>query len=87
MKSWHVDWSEDAIQQLGNLYLASSDPNRIARAQHQIDEALAQRPDQCGNEISEGLHGWQLGPLRILFEIDADKKTVLITKAKAPLLD
>lgn len=79
MKSYEVEWEDDASSALAQLYLHSSEPNSLWPAQHRADRRLEQAPRTAGRELSEGL--WQIieHPLKIHYEIDDTKRTVTVT--------
>jgi hypothetical protein len=79
MKAFHVEWDDDASNNLALLYLLINDPNTIWPAQYRADRKLEQRPRQAGSELSEGL--WQIiePPLKIFYEIDEAKRIVTVT--------
>lgn len=79
MKSFVVEWDDEATGMLADIYLSASDPDALWPAQSQADRLLEQRPRTYGSELSEGL--WQIivPPLKIFYEIDDAKRLVAVT--------
>jgi hypothetical protein len=73
-----VDWSDDAIDALAAIYVAAPNKQAVTDAQAQIDHALATNPLGHGTIVSEGLYAVHVPPLRVLFEVAAAQRCVLV---------
>jgi hypothetical protein len=70
-----VVWLQDAIDELGEIWLAASDRNVIAAASAAIDRNLATDAAMKGTSLSEGLRVYDAPPLRAVFSVsDGDRK-------------
>ena len=76
---FQVIWSNDAITQLAALWVPSANRLEIARAQHRIDQALAQNPTSAGRLLSEGLWKNHDPPLLVFYEINDVHNLVRVT--------
>jgi hypothetical protein len=79
MMAFTVICSNDAQNQLANLWLSAADRAAITAAQYRIEQELAADPRRKSNEISEGLWRIDFPPLKALFEIDDQDRLVRIT--------
>ena len=77
-----VRWSQDAEDQLAEIWLEASDRNAVTLAQATIDAELAMNPESRGSELSEGLRKYKVEPLVVLFEIDHPDRVVKVTAVK-----
>lgn len=80
-----VDWTDEALDELAEIWMDASDPDAVTRAQSVLDYGLARHPDRCGVELSEGLRVWQVDPLRIYFEIDTQVRKVSVNNVFRPI--
>lgn len=82
MKGPTVVWVESAEQELASIWLALPDRNKVAKATHDIDQAL--KRDAIGEsvELCEGLHAIERGPLRAVFEVLSEDRVVRVLKVK-----
>jgi hypothetical protein len=81
MTPFQVIWSPHALSQLAALWNAatSSDRLEITRAQHRIDQALADDPKSAGTELSEGLWRIHDPPLLAFYEINDVHRILRVT--------
>jgi plasmid stabilization system protein ParE len=70
-----VVWLRDAIDELGEIWLASHDRNAVTAASAEIDRELASDAMAKGKPLSEGLRVYVAPPLRVVFSVsDPDRK-------------
>lgn len=75
MSRYTVVWLRDAIDELGEIWLAASNRNVIAAASAEIDRNLATDASLKGRPLSEGLRVYDAPPLRAVFSVsDGDRK-------------
>jgi hypothetical protein len=78
MTSYGLEYTDDADNQLADLWLASTDRNGVTRAQRQIDLLLSSDP-QSGQYLSEGLWKAVVSPLAAFYEFDDASRQVTVT--------
>lgn len=77
--SHSVNWSDNALDSLALIWLTSSDPLRVTKAQHEVDRLLQSNP-RVGHVNAEGLWFLMIPPLRILYEVlPPDDSVVVVT--------
>jgi predicted trehalose synthase len=70
-----VVWLQDAINELGDIWLAATDRNAVSEASEEIDRALQSDAATKGKLLSEGLRVYDASPLRAVFSVsDSDRK-------------
>ena len=75
MSRYTVVWLQDAIDELGDIWLAASDRNSVTEASETIDRGLQNDAAIKGKPLSEGLRVYDALPLRAVFSvIDSDRK-------------
>ena len=75
MTRYTVVWLRDAIDELGEIWIASQDRNAITAASAEIDRELATDASAKGKTLSEGLLLYDAPPLRAVFSVsDPDRK-------------
>jgi hypothetical protein len=79
MTPFRVEWDPAAEDELARLWLRSSDPSSITRAQAQADQLLSRDPVKYGRHLSEGLYGLDVPPLVLTFTIDQTNRQVEVT--------
>ena len=72
--SYVVDWTDDALEPLAAIWLASADRASINLAQNEIDQQLSRDPFHGARHLSEGLFAIDAFPLRAQFEVDKESK-------------
>ena len=82
MSRYTVVWVPSAERELGEIWLASSDRERVTLASNTIDARLREHTEAMSIEIAEGLRGLEIAPLRILFEVLSNDAMVRILKVK-----
>ena len=74
MSRYTVVWLQEAIDELGEIWLSTIDRNAVAAASEEIDRNLATQPATQGKPLSEGLRVYDASPLRAVFSVsDADR--------------
>ncbi|MCC6418784.1 MAG: hypothetical protein IT429_11160 [Gemmataceae bacterium] len=76
--NYTVNWSNGAINTLATIWTQSADRGAVTRSQDRIDRLLAADPLRNGSALSEGLYAIEVHPLRALFEVDANKRSVKV---------
>jgi hypothetical protein len=76
MNRYTVTWREEAEAELIELWLAASDRSEITAAVRIIDQALAIDPETKGNAVAEGLMSYIAPPIRVLFVVQTEDRTV-----------
>ena len=75
MTRYMVVWLRDAIDDLGEIWLAAQDRNAVTIASAEIDRELATDTSAKGKPLSEGLRAYDAPPLRAVFSVsDPDRK-------------
>jgi mRNA-degrading endonuclease RelE of RelBE toxin-antitoxin system len=74
--NYTVDWSKDALDLLGAVWLVAPDRSAVTRAQALIDQRLSANPLAHAKPVSEGLYAIDVAPLRAIFELDDDARRV-----------
>ena len=80
MKRYLVVWSQEALDEIAALWIAAPSEVRAAilKAWRQVDDELAQTPEELGESRDAGKRIWFAPPLGVLFKIDVEKKEVRI---------
>ena len=79
MQPWTVRWTDDAIEQLADLWVDTPNRALVTIASDHIEQILAQDPRNPGKEASEGLWRIVVGPLVALFEMNDAERMVIVT--------
>lgn len=75
MSRYTVVWLQDAINELGKIWLAATDRNAITGASAEIDRVLETDAATKGKPLAEGLRVYDQPPLRAVFSVsDSDRK-------------
>ena len=80
--NYTVDWTEDALTALADIWLISSHRAEINPAQNRIDRLLSGDPHRYGTEVSEDLYFLEVSPLRVQFEIAEQEHLVSIVHVR-----
>lgn len=76
--SYTVTWHAKAENELAAIWMAASDRNAVTQASAELDQQLE---DDAGN-VGESRAGKRritfVKPLAIIFEVDEDKRTVVV---------
>lgn len=79
MTAWHVDWENEAEDELTRIWLRSNDRAAVTIAQARIDDRLSKNPISYGRHLSEGLYRLDFAPLACTFELDISRRNVMVT--------
>jgi hypothetical protein len=79
MNPWRVEWEPAAEDELARLWLRSSDPQAVTKAQAQADQLLSRDPIKYGRYLSEGLYCIDVPPLVLTYTINAANRSVEVT--------
>jgi hypothetical protein len=78
-----VEWSDEMLDRLADLYLVSPEPSRVTSADHRIHSMLKRSPETAGRLLAEGLWLVEVDPLRVHYEILKDDLRVRIHDVQA----
>jgi hypothetical protein len=74
MAKFTVVWSDDALDELAELWLKARDRQSISKSVAFIDAQLAGNPELKGKHILHGIRDLPVYPLRVLFTVsEADR--------------
>jgi hypothetical protein len=73
---------EDAITELGEIWLASNEKNAITAASAEIDRELAEDAHKKGKPLSEGLRTYDASPLRGVFSVNHPDRKVEVVRVR-----
>ena len=82
MNPYTVDWTDDAVDELTNIWMQAADPDAVTAAQSTIDTLLSRAPLHHGTEESEGLRRLVVPPLRVLYSLDQARRYVEVSSVK-----
>jgi plasmid stabilization system protein ParE len=78
-----VVWLQDAINDLGDIWLAFQDRTAVTVASAEIDRELARDARGKGRPLSEGLRVFDAPPLRAVFSISEPDRRVEVARVRA----
>lgn len=76
MSAYSVDLSEDAEDQLADIWTRAPDRSAVTSAEVAIMKALGRDPIGQGAEVQEGLYKYRGPPLTYYYSVDLAQKTV-----------
>jgi mRNA-degrading endonuclease RelE of RelBE toxin-antitoxin system len=76
--SYDVDWDSSARHTLAAIWIKAVNRQAVTTAQALIDRLLAADPIKNSKPLSEGLYAIDVHPLRVVFEIDESRKSVIV---------
>lgn len=82
MIRYTVVWPQGVQDELAELWLASDARRDIADAANTIDRELTHDAPAKGVEVAEGLRAFFAPPLRVLFAVRDDDRTVEIVRVR-----
>jgi hypothetical protein len=82
MTRFTVGWRGEALQELAEIWLESTDRNSVTAATRDVDDELSEDPLDKGREISEDLYRLDLLPLHVYFVVHEDDRKVEIVKVR-----
>ncbi len=80
MNVFGVTWVPHAEGSLARIWLGSSDPLAVTRAQAQIDALLARDPIGHGQHVQEGLYRIVVPPLTAFYSVDTARRIVEVSE-------
>ncbi len=80
MSRFTVVWTNEAIEQLAEIWLDAADREKIVSVAESVDLELAVDPYWKSLEMSEGIRALVLPPLRILFSVSAEDRLVEVAR-------
>jgi hypothetical protein len=75
-------WLQDAVDELGEIWLASNDKNAVAAASAEIDRELSQDAAIKGKPLSEGLRVYDARPIRAVYSVSEPDRTVEVARVR-----
>ncbi|MDV6033471.1 MAG: hypothetical protein F9B45_25960 [Phycisphaera sp. RhM] len=82
MTRYTVVWLRDAIDELGNIWLAAQDRDAVTATSAEIDRELASDATAKGKSLSEGLRVYDAPPLRAVFSVSDPDRTVEVARVR-----
>jgi hypothetical protein len=73
-----IVWDIDAERELTRIWLSSRFRHAIRDAADQIDAALRQNPNQCGESRDAGRRIMLVSPRGVLFHVDESQRQVRV---------
>jgi hypothetical protein len=73
-----VDWDQPALDSLADIWMQAADRWAVTQAQTAAERRLARDPIG-GTLASEGLYRLVEPPLTLLYEVDPQRRVVLVT--------
>jgi len=77
-----VDWTEEALEAVADIWMRSPTRAAVTAAQAAIDRRLAADPVGHAIPVSEGLYAFEVHPLRVQFEINTHEHVVTIVSVR-----
>ncbi len=77
--NYDVDWNDDVLSDLADLWQLAPDRQAVTDAQARIDQLLGRDPIGHGRHVSEGLYQLRVRPLVVSYTIDRAKRLVQVT--------
>ena len=87
MTRFTVTWHPEMQGLLATIWISHPDQQAITTAADTIDAELAKDPYKKGEEVSEGLRGLTVAPLRVLYVVhELDRRVEVVSvKLVSPL--
>ncbi|HYT95229.1 MAG TPA: type II toxin-antitoxin system RelE/ParE family toxin [Gemmataceae bacterium] len=82
--SYTVDWSDDALDSLADIWTQSADRRAVTDVSTAPDRLLAANPLVNGTPLSEGLWAIEVHPLRALYEVHANRSVKVVAVKELP---
>lgn len=79
MTPFVVDWTDDALDMLADIWKQAMNRQSVTAASNQIDRLLARDPLGHGQPVHEGLYKLTVPPLTVFYSVDQAKKTVEVS--------
>jgi plasmid stabilization system protein ParE len=84
MTRFTVVWSDDALDQLAEIWLNALDRDAVNNATDLVDAQLLYDPQTKGDAVSEGLRTLNVRPLHVLFSVaDEDRLVHVVLVARS----
>lgn len=77
-----VVWLQEVHSELGEIWLAANDRKAITASSNEIDRQLHNDADRKGKPLSEGLQTLDVFPLRAVFSVDLENRTVEVCRIR-----
>jgi hypothetical protein len=77
-----VVWLREAIDELGEIWLAAADRNAVTEASEEIDRILQDDAEKKGRILSEGLRVYDAPPLRAVFSVSDSDRQVEVARIR-----
>ena len=83
MSRYVVVWTQNALEELAEIWTEADDLPAITSAAHAVDRELSEQPADKGTTLSEGLRALVIPPIRILFSADEATGVVEVAKVRS----
>jgi hypothetical protein len=80
---WKIFWSNEADEELANIWLRTSEKDLVSRASAQIERELAADPTKAGESRSESTRVVFCLPLVVTFVLHPEQRAVQVTHVRA----
>lgn len=82
MSRYTVVWLREAIDELGDIWLAAADRTAVTEASEEIDRNLQVDAEMKGKPLSEGLRVYDAPPLRAIFSVSDSDRQVEVARIR-----
>ena len=82
MTRYTVTWLQDAVDELGEIWLSSSDRQSVTEASAEIDRELAENASTKGKPLNEGLRIYDAIPIRAVFSVNDSDRRVEVARVR-----
>jgi plasmid stabilization system protein ParE len=79
MSRYTVSWTEDAEQELADIWTRAGDREAVTAADAAITRLLASDPINNGTDLAEGLRKLIVDPLMVYYSVDPGKRFVEVS--------
>ena len=80
MNRYTVVWEPDADNDVAELWMAAPNPDAVTSAIHRVIAYLSHEPEDCGEELREGLRVLNVPPLRVIYSVRPEDRLVEIDR-------
>jgi hypothetical protein len=82
MTPFLVDWTDDALEMLADIWTQAANRPAVNTASDQIDAFLARDPIGHGKAVREGLYKLTVPPLMAYYSVDQAQKSVEVSAVR-----
>lgn len=81
---WKVEWLTDAEDSLAEIWLSSTDRERVTESADEIQRLWESSPEKYLESLSEGLSFLDYPPLRAYLEVDLAHRMIRVVSLGRP---